>query len=327
MKKHKVKSNKIRVYETIFCQDCQFLDKECSMLKKDSRPFDENLKHLFLDVPVLAEKYKVFKEPKIKNLAELPEISEKYLFVFTNPCKEFEETVIVPMSMVSKSSKSKPKNLHSSFNAKKIGAVLSAKAPFLLPFIEEDNISGKVEWVKRLKDKGVDFVFAPNISFYSNQPSCSVVYNRFVTYKTLKELNDYGMPAIPSMLYLWDKDLKNYCNWIAKTGYKAVYLNMQLTQAKKNYFFAIESIKKIMDYLPKDTFIYLLGVHSPDRIAEIEKLNGNFKYFSSRLSIASQNRFLWDKGKEVKLPLFEGMYYDDVMVKNIKSYREFFKEK
>lgn len=322
-----MKKNKIRVYETIFCQDCQFLDKECSMLKKDSRPFDEELRHLFIDAPILADRYKGFKEPKIKNLVELPEIEEKYLFVFTNPYMEFEDTVIVPMSIFNKATKGKTKNLHSSFNAKKIGVVLSAKDPFLLSFIEEDNVSGKVEWVNKLKAKGVDFVLAPNISFYSNQPSCATVYNRFLTYKTLKELNDYGMPAIPSMLYLWDKDLKNYCKWIAKTGYKAVYLNMQLTQAKKNYDFAIESIKKVMEYLPKDICIYLLGVHSQERIAEVEKLNGNFKYLSSRLSIASQNRFFWVAGKEKKVPLFEGMYFDDVMKKNIKSYREFFKGK
>jgi len=309
---------KDREFETDFCDTCQFLDKECEMRIVRDVPFDEDMLEYFPNVPFPAEdiyKYKGFK------LKALPvKLDDKFIPMLSSTYRYDESTIAVPITSLKLNSKYK-KDCHISFpRAKQVGLVMSAKDEFLLKFIEADDIDGG-EWAVGLRNKNFDFVLSPQISFYYNQPSCSTVYNRLLTYKSIKELIDAGIPTIPQIGFLWEKDLKDYIKWLVACKFQYAYINLQQVKYDSEFEISLETVR-MLDKLVGDKFeIIVLGVFSIDRIKQLEKIRP-FKYINTSLHILSTLRVEWKNGKERKLNEFDAMYYEDVMKNNLFNYRK-----
>lgn len=308
-------------YETQFCEHCGFLGKQCQMRRLDKREFNPDLEDEFPNVPFPAEWIMEFEKPKVKALP-VKGLEEKFIPVVGNSYTYKAYSVIMPLTSLGVGKKHK-KDVHDMFPLiEYVGLCMTAKDKFLLEFIQARDM--EVTWAKELTNRNYDFVLSPNISFYGSQPSCSTVYNRLLTYKTIKELLDVGIPVVPSLGSLWEEDLKEYGKWISKCGFEYVYMNMQLLKYNSTFQNAVDNLKFIGNYIDAD--IILVGVFDPDRIKELEKIR-KFKYISSQLHVLATKRVSWYKGVETKLDQFDSMYYDKVMSVNIKNYNNVLKAK
>lgn len=310
-------------YEIEDCPKCPwFKNKYCEMKKLDKRPFNQDLLSIFPDNPIYLEGHKEYDQISVKALP-IPKIKDKYLSVVANKYSYFEDTMLFPLSGLKLNSKVQ-KDIHNKFNPKsKVGLMMSAKDIFLHDFIQANDFDD-ITWAEELKKRNFDFVFSPNTSFYYNMPSCSQIYVRLLQYKSISELLDAGIPTIPSVQFIWESDLKRYAKWLNKSGFEYVYFNMQLATYDSQFKSSLEFIELLNKHVKQE--IILLGVFNPERIKELEKIR-KFKYVNSHLHVLSTQRVVWVKpNEEVKENVWDAMYYEDTMIKNIKNYKSYMKK-
>lgn len=316
------KKKKVEVeYETPFCEQCSWLGSYCEMSKIDDRPFNIDLADIFPASPMPLEAYKRYDQIKVKPLP-IPDL-DKIINVVGNKYSFEEKTILFPLSGIKLNSKVQ-KDIHTKFHKDtKVGLMMSAKDIFLHDFIQANDFpeTDEITWAKELKKRNFDFVLSPNTSFYYNMPSCSQVFIRFLQYKTISELLDAGIPVIPSAQFIWESDIVRYGKWLNKMKFSHVYFNMQLATYDSQFKASLPAIKMLSENVNAE--IILLGVFNPDRIKELEKIR-KFIYVNSHLHILSTQRVVWHSPKkEVKEDIWNAMYYEDTMVKNIKNYRKY----
>lgn len=300
--------------ETIFCRDCKYLDSTCETKNRDeSLPeFDWDLLELFQSQPFEAFDNEQYREPKIKAIPiKLPQ--QKIIPVISNKYKK-ENIVLFPFSSLSK--KDSNFDIHRTFGENtKVGLLMTSKDIELIDFITD------TAWHSRLKKRKFDFVCSPNISFYFNQPSCSTINNRLLTYKTIAELINNDIPTIPSLMFTWESDVLKYVDWLNKCKFEYVYFNTQMVKKDAVFNSMIERLEKYV--LPNlNAKIILVGVFSIDRIAALEKISDKFIYASTYMSILSGLKVEWKNNKERKLGQFEELYFENIFEKNMKNYRQ-----
>lgn len=309
------------LFETPFCEKCDWKGSYCEMNRSDKRPFNMELADIFPASPLPLEAYKRYDQIKVKALP-IPEL-DKIINVIGNKYSYPEKTVMFPLSGIKLNSKVQ-KDIHVKFHKDTtVGLMMSAKDIFLHNFIQANDFpeTDKIVWAENLAKRNFDYVLSPNTSFYYNMPSCSQVFIRFLQYKAISELLDAGIPVIPSAQFIWESDIKRYGAWLNKMGFSHVYFNMQLATYDSQFKASLPSIKMLSDNVKAE--IILLGVFNPERIKELEKIR-KFIYVNSHLHILSTQRVVWHSPtKEVKEDIWNAMYYEDTMVKNIKNYRKY----
>ena len=306
------KKIKIDVEETPFCSECKFYKKECAVRLVDDKPFDVNLLEYFPNEPSVLIEYEKYNKVAIKKVPFNFEIKDRFVPVVSGKYGYEEDTVLFPVSNLRLDQKFN-QDIHRRFPATNhVGLMMNARDGFLFGFVKDN-------WIENLAVKNFDFIFSPNFSFYYNQPSCSTVLNRFLTYKAIAEITSKGIPAVPCVNFLWEEDLKEYSKWLKKYSFKYVYYNLQLSKVDSVFDKGIEYIKLLNKHI--DAEIILTGVFDTNRIKVLEKIRP-FIYTNSYLNVLSTNRVVWSKKGEKKKDIIDAMFFGDVLRENILNYRK-----
>lgn len=298
------------LYETIFCPECSYRSSLCEMQKLSDVEFDLSLYDYFPNEPFQIKD--IDKYDRIKLTANKLKVRfDKFIPTTDSQVDELKD-VFYPLSSFNIDAQN-PQNIHKTFPNMRVGLLMTGKDPMLVDFIKSDT------WVQKIINKKFDYVFAPNLSFYNNQPSCSTVYNRLLSYKAVYELNESGLPVIPSINFIWKSDLQRYSNWLNECGFNYVYLNVQLVKSAKHFNQLFDYIKLIKKHVKAKLII--VGVLDLQRISELENI-GNFFYTNSGIHALSSLKLLWSPtGDYKKVDLVNGgMYYKDVFKRNYRNY-------
>jgi hypothetical protein len=334
--------------ENFYCSTCNY-KKHCEKTVVVKAPFEHaDAKQFFPDNPYAIatmfpdiEKYRA---PRLGKLAEIPVDFPKVSFVTHQKIDAHEKVLTFPLSKLSMGMEKRLTNLAKSRQCS-LGLLMSDDDKSLLSWLfgkevfqsneqylgvynnEGMNIASPTyaylqrDWTKPFREKGFEYVMSPTVSFFFNQPACSTVQNRLLSYKFIKDLVDNGFPTIPCFLYLWESDAKAFANWINKTGFSHVYFPIQMARQEVYHDYAVKQFKLIRSLLNPSVKIIVVGASTVSRIVQYHAIDKNALYMNSYIPVISSRRLIWGV-KESRYSTDQFYLSDDIFMENAANFRK-----
>jgi hypothetical protein len=136
------------------------------------------------------------------------------------------------------------------------------------------------------KYEGVDFVFAPNFSVYTNYPRIDNLFNIKRKMVALEEFQKQGIKVIPSIAYVNSTDFKNLATWMKDNKCPYMYMNFQVVSTTTNtaeWNALVHGMEQFRKYVGHEIRVFLFGCTGKDRIESILNMyNGPVTFMDSK---------------------------------------------